>query len=209
MRRWRRTRAFGLACAIVFGSALVLGGLPGRAWGDVELPNFATCMSAEMARYERAIKAVLATQTAEIAPSVFDVSGVEFCGTIGIVLCDRSDNPLGCQKFLAVQQDILRARVLDQLPAPDAQADPDAYASALYANTWALAHGTSAGQDCAGTEPVLETWCRVREANGRLRAAVLAWQVARYQGRAAPALEAGWVSPPTPVRPRLRPEALK
>ena len=55
----------------------------------------------------------------------------------------------------------------------------------------------------------MQAWCEAREANSRLRSAVLAWQVARFLGVADPAVEAGWAKPPPPVRPHARPEGLK
>ena len=80
------------------------------------------------------------------------------------------------------------------------------FADVLYEQLFHLAHGMSAGQDCAGHSPRMEMWCRAREANGRLRAAVIAWQVARHQDMVPPAFEAGWIAAPDPVRPRSRPE---
>lgn len=186
-------------------AALLLVASPALA-NEGELPDFASCLSQEMARFER----VVATEPFDAGDdliAIYGVSGVEFCGTVGIVRCDRSENPLGCQNGLAVRQDILRAHVLDQLPAPAQVASSAAFSSRLYEITHALAHGTSAGQDCAGYQPVLEMWCRAREANGRLRAAVLAWQVARHMHAVSPAFEAGWVRLPEPTRPRSRPGA--
>ncbi|WP_317057754.1 hypothetical protein [Roseovarius rhodophyticola] len=184
--------------------ALVCGA--GKALASEEpLPDFAECMAAEIARYEQALQVFAPSAAQSAGFPLAEVGGVEFCGTVGIVICDRSDNPLGCQRALAVEQDILRARVLDQLPAPIEDDAANSFAQQLYGTTWALAHGMSAGQDCAGTEPRLEMWCRAREANGRLRAAVMAWRVARNMGAVPPAVEAGWIAEARPTRPRLRP----
>ncbi|WP_338548485.1 hypothetical protein [Roseovarius phycicola] len=169
------------------------------------LPDFAECMAAEIARYEQALQIIAPSEAQNAGFPLAEVGGVEFCGTVGIVICDRSENPLGCQRALAVEQDILRARVLDQLPAPIQDDATDSFAQQLYGTTWALAHGMSAGQDCAGYQPQLEMWCRAREANGRLRAAVMAWRVARHLGTVPPAAEAGWIADARPQRPRLRP----
>lgn len=169
------------------------------------LPDFATCMAAEVARYEQALQVFEPSEAQVAGFPLADVGGVEFCGTVGIVICDRSENPLGCQRALAVEQDILRARVLDQLPEPEGDTGADEFAAELYQTTWALAHGMSAGQDCAGYQPQLEMWCRAREANGRLRAAVMAWRVARHLGTVPPAAEAGWVADARPTRPKSRP----
>lgn len=176
---------------------------------DEPLPDFATCMADEIARYEQASEVFQPSEAQKAGHPLADVSGVEFCGTIGIVICDRSDNPLGCQKSLAVTQDILRARVLHQLPEPAAQvsgnSEKDSFAERLYKTAWTLAHDMSAGQDCAGYQPRLEMWCRAREANGRLRSAILAWQVARHLGLVPSAVEAGWIAERHPTRPRPRP----
>lgn len=175
------------------------------------LPDFASCMAAEISRYDRGLASWAPTAFERAGHPVSDVSAVEFCGTVGIVICDRSENALGCQRALAVEQDILRARVLDQLPEPSSEAGSQQadFATRLYRITHALAHGSSAGPDCAGTEARLEMWCRAREANGRLRTAVMAWRVARYLGNVPAAAEAGWIAPPKPLRPQSRPEGDK
>lgn len=184
--------------------AMLMFALGGQAAAqDAELPDFATCLSREISLYEQKIAAFAPTEAEEAGYPVADVAGIEFCGTVGIVICDRSDRPLPCQKALSVEQDIWRAKVLGELPEPQA---PDGFAGELYETLYALAHDMSAGLDCAGTEPRMEMWCRAREANGRLRRAVLAWQVARQLGQVAPAREAGWIAAPAPVRPKARAE---
>lgn len=170
------------------------------------LPEFGTCMNIEIAQYERALGQL---RNRAVAKQIFDigrVDGVEFCGTIGIVRCDRSDTPLPCQNVLTQTQEALRAQVLMQLPPPPDGDSSKAFPGDLYAQLLALAHGISAGPDCAGTNEVLRVWCETREANGRLRLAVQAWQIARYLDQVVPAIEAGWASPPPPLRPRARPE---
>ena len=176
---------------------------------EAPLPDFETCLRGEILRYEQAVDAFAPTPAEKAGYPLANVNGVEFCGTIGIVICDRSEEPLGCQKALAVEQDIWRARVLTELPEPkDAEGAEveKPFADLLYEQLFYLAHGMSAGQDCAGHSPRMEMWCRAREANGRLRAAVIAWQVARHQDMVPPAFEAGWIAAPDPVRPRSRPE---
>lgn len=170
------------------------------------LPDFETCMDIEIARYEQKLARLQEQAGTEREFDIAGVSGVEYCGTVGIVRCDRSGDPVGCQKTLVQTQDTLRMAVLGQLPAPGDGAGRNRFAEQLYARSWALAHGVSSGPDCAGAGPLMSAWCEAREANGRLRQAVLAWQAARYLGRAATAIEAGWASPPPPVRPRMRPE---
>ncbi len=195
---WRRGGIFALA-VMALRPGLVLA-------GDAPLPDFETCLSGEILRYEQAVAGFAPTAAEQAGYPLANVDGVEFCGTIGIVICDRSEAPLGCQKALAVEQDIWRARVLTELPEPEPVEPESSFATTLYAQLFDLAHGMSAGLDCAGHTPRMEMWCRAREANGRLRSAVLAWQVARHGGRVPPAFEAGWIAAPDPVRPRARPE---
>lgn len=195
--------------ATCISGAFAISFLATTGWAEEDpLPDFDTCLSGEILRYEQAVEAFAPTEAEKAGYPLANVSGVEFCGTIGIVICDRSDNQLGCQKALAVEQDIWRARVLTELPGPEeetaAEGEND-FDARLYTQLFHLAHGMSAGMDCAGATPRMEMWCRAREANNRLRAAVLAWQVARHQGRVAPAFEAGWIAAPEPVRPRARP----
>lgn len=186
-------------------SALLLG-LAGAAQAEEEaLPDLASCMDTEIARFERELRAF---EGAGHAGRMFDIArtdGVEYCGTLGIVRCDRSDDPLACQRALAGQQDALREAVLSGLRLPPALSGDEAFAVQLYRRVWALSQGRSAGPDCAGATPRFAHWCEAREANSRLRNAVLAWQLARYLGLSAPAIEAGWARPPSPVRPQPRP----
>lgn len=186
----------------------VLVGLAGATHAEEEaLPDLATCMDVEVARFERELRSF---QEAGHAERVFDIAGtwgVEYCGTLGIVRCDRSEDPLACQRGLVRQQDDLRKAVVSALRLPPAPSEDEAFAAQLYRRVWALSQGRSAGPDCAGATPRFAHWCEAREANIRLRNAMLAWQVARHLGLSAPATEDGWASPPPPVRPQLRPGA--
>src|SRR6056297_610644 len=174
------------------------------------LPDFQTCMDVEIAGFEQDLSRLMETPADERDFDIGDVRGVDYCGTVGIVRCDRSDAPIPCQQALTVEQEALHKRVLALLPEPDAPTAPDApFAKRLYASVWALAHGSSAGPDCAGMPLQLETWCATREANRRVQTSVLAWQAARYLGLAEPAVSAGWARPPPPTRPRQRPEGLR
>jgi len=187
-----------LAPALVCGGAIA---------GEESLPDFETCMNSEVARYERALSALKARQVEKPLLDIAGVGGVEFCGTVGIVRCDRSEDRIGCQRDLAAVQDSLRSVVLQNLQAPsDPVEDRTGFADRLYRRVLALAHGRSAGPDCAGADTLHEVWCEARQANARLRLAVLAWQVARFLDRAAPAVAAGWAEAAAPIRPKARPE---
>ncbi len=188
-----------VAAALLAGLAL-----SGNAWAEQPLPRFAPCMDSDIARFERA----LTRKPASPRPDVFDIgsaSGVDVCGTAGIMLCDLSDAPQPCQHRLASEQEAWRSAVLDSLPAPETVAgQAGEWSDALYPQLHALAHDRSAGPDCAGSDAVMTAWCEAREANRRLQPAVLAWQLARYMGAAQPATDAGWAMAPPPTRPKAR-----
>ncbi|TNF22020.1 MAG: hypothetical protein EP318_05225 [Rhodobacteraceae bacterium] len=192
-------------------ATLALGGLGGLGATaalaqDADLPAFQTCIDIEADRYEWSL-AVHRSRALEAADfHLWEVLGVEYCGTVAITRCDRSEAPIACQQALVAEQVALRERVIADLPDPAAVAATDPpLAKNLYTRAHALARGISAGPDCAGAEDPLRTWCEAREANNRLQDAVLAWQVARYLGVAKTARAAGWAHRPPPVRPRTRP----
>ncbi|MBU2982061.1 hypothetical protein KO498_09580 [Lentibacter algarum] len=168
------------------------------------IADFDSCKDAEIARFEldrvRAVSELYQGQADHVEAAQIDV-----CGVNGIILCDRSDEPLACQHALAAKMEALRVEILASLPAPESlDADMEQPSGALYEKVWALASGSSAGPDCAGNTPVLEAWCEAREATRRVELAVLAYQLARDQGTVAQAYELGWARVPAPVRPRVR-----
>ena len=170
---------------------------------EAELPPFKHCFDREAERYEWRLRI---HQGRDLDAADFDLwhtRGVEYCGNIGVTRCDRTGDPIPCQEALIAEQDALRDAVVAGLPAPGDRSD---LPGQLYARVHALAHGRSAGPDCAGARELLATWCEAREANLRLQNAVLAWQVGRWLGVTEPALVVGWADPARPVRPRGRPE---
>ena len=130
---------------------------------------------------------------------------VHHCGSLAIVACDRGASPQECQRALAADQRALTARVLHSLPAPAEVPEP-ALLPGLYPQLWDVAHGISAGDDCAGSEDPIAAWCETHEARLKLTEAVALWQVARLMGVAGAAVELGWVSEAMPFRPVARPE---
>lgn len=189
----------------------VLIALPALAQTDPEpepLPEFATCMAIAVARFEQDLARLRERPETEREFDIGDMRETEFCGTIGIVRCDRSEAPLDCQRALTAEQEALKRAVLASLPAPETVADTS-LAGQVLRRAFALSEGTSAGPDCDGQAEPLQVWCETREANGSLRTAILAWQAARYLDLAEPATVAGWAGPPPPTRPRARPEGLK
>lgn len=169
------------------------------------LPEFSVCIDTEVAYFERDYPPLSQAPLLEgFQNGNFD--WVAYCGMLGILRCDLSDDPLGCQRALRVEQDEIQAQILAGLPDPDSVAGrAGQWSDDLYPRVWALAHGQSAGQDCAGMPETLEVWCEAHESAGRLGLAVLAWQVARYVDAAEPAVVSGWASVPPPLRPRQRP----
>lgn len=186
------------------GALAALVGLAGAARGQEALPPFGACLDAEVARYEWKLQVHRNRDLDAPDFDLWDVRGVEYCGNIAVTLCDRAAAPLRCQKALAGAQHVLHGHVMAGLPEPEAPGE--SLPERLYHKAWHLARDVSAGPDCAGATEVMATWCTAREANLRLKSAVLAWQVGRFLGLAEPAVRAGWAKPPPPPRPRLRPE---
>ncbi|MCT4557445.1 MAG: hypothetical protein N4A61_05230 [Pelagimonas sp.] len=175
------------------------------------LPSFEICIDKELARFERALTRHHASQRAGSAVQEFEiggVTGVDLCGAIGITNCDRSGDTIPCQRDLRLRQEALFARVSAALPHPDAiVGGQQNWLGDLYARVFALAHGGSAGPDCAGDHEARQVWCESWEANRTLASAILAWQVARYLGQVPSAIAQGWAHEPPPTRPRARGDA--
>lgn len=185
-------------------SAVVLTFLAGMVSAqETDLPDFKTCFDREAERFEWRLDIHRSRDLDAPDFDLWHVRGVEYCGNIGVTLCDRTGAPIPCQQELVAEQDALRAQVLEALTEPQ---DGEGLTAELYARTHALAFGSSAGPDCDGAPELLATWCAAREANLRLQNAVLAWQVGRWLEVTQPAQVAGWAGPARPVRPRVRPE---
>jgi len=168
-----------------------------------EIPEIETCLNAHVWRYEWLLQIHEGTPVGDILGGIWHMQNVAHCATLGIVRCDRSDDPIACQIDLADRQDAITAAVKQDLPEP-AQLDGDDWPRRLYSIAHALAHGTSAGPDCAGQPELIAAWCEANNAGNRLRLAVLSWEVARYLGAAPAATDAAWVGPPPVLRPRAR-----
>jgi hypothetical protein len=178
--------------------ALALVAAPAGAEG------FDTCFSQAIAHFDMDFARTGPAQTAEDF-AIVTRDRVEFCGTLAIVACDRGPDPQGCQRGLAADQMALRGRVLASLPSPDAM-PPAPVLPGLYPRLWAVAHGSSAGDDCAGADDPVAAWCETHEARLKLAEAVALWQVARLLGAAGPAVDLGWVGAAMPYRPMPRPD---
>jgi hypothetical protein len=189
-------------------TALILAALigPGAAWANEDLPDYPTCIAIEVAHFERALERSRYAGR-ELDFEIVTRDGIDYCGVVGIVRCDLSDAPLPCQADLAEAQAALRAEVLASVPAPEAVAGiASAWATGFYPVMHAVAHGSSAGPDCAGTDAVYAQWCETRQASLKVAEAVMLWQAARVLGVADSAVDAGWADVPPPVPPVQRPE---
>ena len=178
--------------------ALALGASP--AWAE----GFDACFAQSIAHFEMGFARTGVAETVEDFALVTR-DRVHHCGTLAIVACDRGAAPQSCQRALAADQRALTARVLGSLPAPADVPVPDLLPG-LYPQLWDVAHGSSAGDDCAGAEDPVAAWCETHEARLKLTEAVALWQVARLMGVAGAAVDLGWVGEAMPFRPVARPE---
>jgi len=172
-----------------------------------ELPDVQTCLNSHVARYEWLLDMHKGTPVEEIPGGIWHVEHVSNCGTIGIVRCDMAEDledRIACQIELAEELDGLTDKVKADLPDPET-IEGNHWPERLYAISHALAHGTSAGADCANQAELVEVWCEANNASNRLRTTMLAWEVGRYLGQTPDAIEAGWAGPPPIIRPRARP----
>lgn len=185
-------------------SPIALALFAGPVAAETGLPAFPTCFAQAIAHFEMEFAR---TGTAAVVEDFAIVTRdrVHHCGTLAIVACDRGDDPQACQRALADDQSDLRDRMLASLPAPtDIPASP--VLPGLYPTLWAVAHGRSAGDDCAGAEDPVAAWCTTHEARLKLTEAVALWQVARLLGVAGPAADLGWVDGAMPYMPVPRPD---
>lgn len=172
-----------------------------------QLPDVQTCLNTHVGRYEWLLDMHSGTPVEEIPGGIWHVGQVSNCGTIGIVRCDLADDleeRMVCQKDLAVELDSLAASVKQSLSDP-ADITGSSWPERLYSVSHALAHGISAGEDCAGQAELMTVWCEANMASNRLRNAMLAWEIGRYLNVTPDAVEAGWAGPPPVIRPRGRP----
>ena len=169
-----------------------------------EREDFATCLAGAMDRFERSLRRNPGPADPDVA--LLTQRYVLICGGAGIQTCDLQEDRVACQAALRAEQDTVTASVLAALPAPEALTAPASHWSDnLYPTLWEIARGSSAGPDCTGQRALLEAWCEAVEANRRLAAAVMTWQLARLLEAVPSAVEAGWARPAPPPRPAPRP----
>lgn len=174
-------------------------------FAQADIPDYPTCMARAVGQFE----VNLAEARGSASNPNFELvsrDAVEYCGTLAVVGCDRAAEPLACQDELAEAQDTLREAILATVPDPADVAGLDPiWSDGLYPQLHAVAHGTSAGPDCAGADDAYVAWCITRQASLKVSEAIMVWQVARLLGAAPSGVEAGWVGPPPPPRPVQRP----
>ncbi|MEM9319819.1 MAG: hypothetical protein AAGA70_12560 [Pseudomonadota bacterium] len=198
---WRRIGAQGQLLAPVYCALIIF--LANAATAQ-DRPDFATCIAIAMGRFERALERNPGPEAPNIA--LLSQRDVLICGGAGIQTCDLQDDRIGCQNQLSAEQVALRAEVLASLPRPGALEAPETgWSQSLYPQMWEIAHGRSAGPDCAGQGALMEAWCRAVEINRDLAMAIMTWQMARLLQAVPSAPEAGWIAPAPPPMPVPRP----
>ena len=117
------------------------------AQADIPRGDFDQCIASEMARFERSLP-----RSSPEAPDIHPAQHAgasAFCGGAGIQHCDFQEDRIGCQDALTARQDAMTAAVLGSLPQT-VDVPPSHWSENLYPLLQALAHGSSAGDDCAG-----------------------------------------------------------
>ena len=168
------------------------------------VPDFGPCRDGAVERLERELRRHLESPFAEQVPTA-DMAGIAYCADVAIFICDQGDAVDTCHNALTEVQQGLRADLLASLPAPQVVAGRRGmWSDTLYPRMVDLAHGHSAGPDCAGVAVGDGPRCAVRAANRQVQIALRAWVLARYLGAVPSAVEAGWANPAAPTRPRAR-----
>ncbi|WP_166486068.1 hypothetical protein [Jannaschia sp. CCS1] len=167
--------------------ALVVAIWPGigaaQSWGDgaSDTPRFEVCLPEQMQAFEEAL--LTPGYGAGWALDAINVHWVQHCGYLAMGICQVSDNSLICQRRLRVGFEARAADMRAMLPAPG---DVEGPLAPLYARVHALAHGSNAGDDCAGWDYRRGLWCDSFQSALKFEEAVWAWQVARLMGVLGP-----------------------
>ncbi|OAN75879.1 hypothetical protein A8B78_15695 [Jannaschia sp. EhC01] len=162
---------------------LLAGPLAAQSWGDgaPDTPRFEVCLPEQMNAFEQALQTP--GYGADWAVGSINVHWVQHCGYLAMGICQVSDNSLICQRRLRAAFEARAAQMRALLPAPDGVEGPLA---PLYARVHSLAHGTNAGDDCAGWDYRRGLWCDSFQSALKFEEAVWAWQVARLMGVMGP-----------------------
>lgn len=163
--------------------AMMAGPVAAQSWGDgaPNTPRFEVCLPEQMAAFEEALHGP--AFGADWALGETNVHWVQHCGYLAMGICEVSDNSLICQRRLRAAFEARAADVRANLPDPDGV---EGALAPLYARVYALAHGSNAGDDCAGWDYRRGLWCDSFQAALKFEEAVWAWQVARLMGVMGP-----------------------
>lgn len=154
-----------------------------QSWGDgaPHVPRFEVCLPEQMEAFEDAL--LSPGYGADWAIGTINVHWVQHCGYLGMGVCQVSDNSLMCQRRLRAGFEARAQDMRAMLPPPVDIVGPLA---PLYARVHALAHGSNAGDDCAGWDYRRGLWCDSFQSVLKFEEAVWAWQVARLAGAMGP-----------------------
>ena len=177
MRVW----AIGLAV----GLAGLAGPVKAQSWGDgaPEVPRFRVCVPEQMAAFEADLLALPGYGVTDGLQAI-NVHWVQHCGYLAMGICEVSSDSLICQRRLRAAFDARAEAMRAMLPEPSDLEDLPL--GPLYGNVWAVAHGTNAGDDCAGETYRRQLWCASFQSVLKFEEAVWAWQVARLAGVMGP-----------------------
>ena len=159
-----------------------------QSWGNgaPQTPRFEVCLPEQMEAFDAGLSTPgygAAGHGADWALGAMNVHWVQHCGYLAMGICQVSDNSLMCQRRLRDAFDGRAAQMRALLPEPDAI---EGELAPLYARVHALAHGSNAGDDCAGWDYRRGLWCDSFQAVLKFEEAVWAWQVARLMGVMGP-----------------------
>lgn len=179
----------GLARALVMAAGMAAGpvGLAGpvaaQSWGDgaPDVPRFEVCLPEQMAAFEGALQGP--AFGADWMLEAVNVHWVQHCGYLAMGICEVSDNSLICQRRLREAFEARAEEMRALLPEPEGV---EGALGPLYARVYALAHGSNAGDDCAGETYRRQLWCASFQEALKVEQAVWAWQVARLAGVMGP-----------------------
>ena len=170
----------GFCAALVFSVPLPVAG---QAWEQAaaHVPRFEQCLPEQMAAFEAGI-AALPGYGASDGVQVMNAHWVQHCGYLAAGICNASEEAFLCLRRLRAGFRAQTEALRTALPVPDTGGARGRH----YAQVYALAFDTSAGDDCAGQSAHWTMWCSTFHASLSFERVVAAWQVARLTGRMGP-----------------------
>ena len=157
-----------------------------QSWAEApradHVPRFEACLPEQMEAFETRLLG-LPGYGVTVPMDAFNVHWVQHCGYLAMGVCEVAVDSLICQRRLRAGFVARAEEMRAMLPAPEEVEGP---LGPLYGNVWAVAHGTNAGDDCAGETYRRQLWCASFQAVLKFEEAVWAWQVARLSGVMGP-----------------------